>query len=175
MKENSRTLFYIKPSDWTWWAWSATAVLLAIGLRGHSGAFVAAMVMTACQGVVLLVRDRSPGAFSVQLRVAYLLLLLISYPLPMRWLYWLPTVGTFVLAVFGYCLLARVLSLLPWNSREAYTLDRLRRTFLSAPDLGRVRKNSKFGGCAGGLCTIEAQVGPSRVWPNSTAGTFDPL
>ena len=161
MKRSSGRLLYIKPGDWTWWAWTITTVLLVLGLCGYSLAFVGAMVVTAGQGIVLLVRDRSLAAFSVQLRAAYLLLLLISYPPPMRWLYWLPTVGTFALVVFGYCLLARFLSLLPWNSHEAYTLGRLRRTFLSAPDLDRVKTNPAAASCAGGLCTIEAQIAPS--------------
>ena len=161
MKRSSGRLFYVKPGDWTWWAWTITTVLLVVGLSGYSLAFVGAMVVTAGQGIVLLVRDRSLAAFSVQLRAAYLLLLLISYPPPMRWLYWLPTVGTFALVVFGYCLLARFLSLLPWNSQEAYTLGRLRRTFLSAPDLDRVKTNPAAASCAGGLCTIEAQVAPT--------------
>jgi hypothetical protein len=160
MKTGSRRLFYIKLDDWTWWAWAITTALLIVGLSGYSLAFIGAMAVTAGQRFILLVRDRSPAAFSVQLRVAYLLLLLIGYPPPMRWLYWLPTVGTFALIVFGYCLLARILSLLPWNSQEPYTLDRLRRTFFSAPDLDRVTTNPAAAGCAGGLCTIEAQVAP---------------
>jgi len=158
MKNHSRRLFYVKMDDWTWWAWTVTTVLLILGLSGHSLAFVGAMAVTAGQALVLLVRDRSLAAFSVQLRVAYLLLLLICYLPPMRWLYWLPTIGTFALIVFGYCLLARMLSLLPWNSLEAYTLNRLRRTFFSAPDLHRVADSPAALSCAGGLCTIEAQV-----------------
>ena len=161
MKRSSGRLFYINPGDWTWWAWTITTVLLIVGLSGHSLAFVGAMAVTAGQGLVLLVRDRSLAAFSVQLRAAYLLLLLIAYPPPMRWLYWVPTVGTFALIIFGYCLLARLLSLLPWNSRDAYTLARLRRTFFTAPDLDRVKINPAAAtSCAGGLCTIEAQVAP---------------
>jgi len=160
MKRSSGRLFYINLGDWTWWAWTITTVLLVMGLSGYSLAFVGAMVVTAGQGLVLLVRDRSLVAFSVQLRAAYLLLLLISYPPPMRWLYWLPTVGTFALVVFGYCLMARVLSLLPWNGHEAYTVGRLRRTFLSAPNLDRVKTNLAATSCAGGLCTIKAQVAP---------------
>jgi len=160
MKKYSRRLFYINLKDWTWWAWTITTVLLIMGLAGYSPAFVAAMAVTAGQGIILLARDRSPAAFSVQLRAAYLLLMLISYPPLMRWLYWLPTVGNSALIVLGYCLLARVLALLPWNSREKYTLDRLRRTFFSAPDLDRVTTDPAAAGCAGGLCTIEAQVAP---------------
>ena len=151
-------LFHIHLHDWTWWAWTGTVVLLVVGLSGISGAFIVAMVLTAGQGVVFLVRERSLLAFPVQLRLAYLALLLICYLPALRWLYWLPTLGTFALIIFGYCLLARLLSLLPWNSSESYSLDRLRRTFLSRPDLRRVQESAGMSGCAGGLCSIEAQV-----------------
>jgi hypothetical protein len=157
---DSRRVLYMKMDDWTWWAWTITTALLIAGLSGYPLAFIAAMAVTAGQGLILLVRDRSVAAFSVQLRVAYLILLLISYPPSMRWLYWLPAVGTFALIVFGYCLLARVLSLLPWNSNESHSMDRLRRTFFSAPDIGRVTSKPAGASCAGGLCTIAAQIAP---------------
>lgn len=163
MDKPAYRVLYIKPDDWTWWAWVFTVILLVTGLAGYDPAFLGAMLVTAIQGLVLLARDRRPAAFSVQLRAAYLLLLLICYPPAMRWLYWLPAVGTFALVLFGYCLLARFLSLLPWNSREPYTFDRFVRTFFSAPDLGRVKADSANAGCAGGLCTIEAQVAPPKA------------
>lgn len=163
MQSSARRIFYLKPEDWTWWAWTMTSVLLASGLAGVQEAFIGAMVLSAAQGLILWVREGNPAAFAVQLRVAYLLLLLVAYPAPMRWLYWLPTIGTFALVIFGYCLLARVLSLMPWNSREPYTLDRLRRTFFSAPDLGRLSHAPGGASCAGGLCTIQAQVAPRTL------------
>jgi len=162
MKNSSRRVFYFNLDDWTWWAWATTAALLIAGLAGNRLAYIGAMAVTVGQGFILLARDRSLAAFPVQLRVAYLLLMLICYPPAMRWLYWLPVVGTTALVIFGYCPLARVLSLLPWNSGEAYTWDRLRRTFFSAPDPGRVKANPTAAGRTGGLCTIEAQVAPAR-------------
>jgi hypothetical protein len=159
MKNVSRRLFYINLTDWVWWAWMLTTVLLVAGLSGYDQAFlIGATAVTAAHGVIVLVRDRSLVAYSVQLRTAYLLLLLICYLPHTRWLYWLLVAGTLALIVFGYCFLTRVLSLLPWNSRETYTLDRLRRTFFSAPDLDRAANNPAAAGRAGGLCTIEAQV-----------------
>ena len=158
MKIVSRRLFYINLNDWVWWAWALTTVLLVAGLCGYSRALIGATAVTAAHGLIILARDRSPAAYSVQLRAAYLLLLLICNLPYTRWLYWLLVAGTLALIVFGYCFLTRVLSLLPWNSREAFTLDRLRRTFFSPPDLDRVSKNPALAGCAGGLCTIEAQV-----------------
>jgi len=158
MKKGSRRLFHIKFNDWVWWTWTLTTALLVAGLCGYDAALTGAIVVTAAHGLIVLVRDRSVFAYSVQLRAAYLVLLLICYLPCTRWLYWLIAAGTFALIVFGYCFLTRVLSLLPWNSREAYTLDRLRRTFFSAPDLDRLSNNSATAGQAGGLCTIEAQV-----------------
>jgi hypothetical protein len=166
MKSSSQRLLYIKVDDWTWWAWTITAGLLIVGLAGYDWAFIASMAVTAVQGIILLARERRLTAFPVQLRLAYLILLVICYPPPMRWLYWLPAVGTIALIIFGYCLLARFLSLLPWNSHETLTVARLRRTFLSAPDLGRVKSSPAAASCAGGLCTIEAQVAPAG--PKST-------
>lgn len=148
--------------DWTWWVWTVTVALLTAGLCGYSFAFVGAMALTAGQGLALAIRERSLGAFSVWLRIVYLLLLLVCYPPFLRWLYVLPAAGTLALIIFGYCLLARVVSLLPWNRREPLSLDLLRRTFLSAPDLSRRQNFAPASGCAGGLCTIEAQVAPAK-------------
>ena len=155
---HNRWLFILW-NDWTWWAWMVTAVLLAIGLAGHPSAFVAGMVMTVVQLVMMLIRERSVSAFAVQIRIAYLVLLGICFVPQMRWLYWLPMVGTFALVIFGYCLLARMLYLLPWNRTEPLSMDLVRRTFVSRPDLSRFSGNPQTAGCAGGLCTIAAQVG----------------
>lgn len=55
---------------------------------------------------------------SVRIRAAYTALLLVCLLPFMRWLDWLPIVGTLSLIVFGYCLIARTLSLLSRNRRE---------------------------------------------------------
>ena len=172
MKNISRRLFYINLNDWVWWAWTLTTVLLVAGLSGYDKALIGATAVTVAHGLIVLARDRSPFAYSVQLRAAYVLLLLICFLPHTGWLYWLIATGTLALNVFGYCFLTRVLSLLPWNSREAFTLDRLRRTFFSAPNLDRAKKNPTLAGCAGGLCTIEAQVAPPKP-SNQSSRSFD--
>ena len=80
MKKTTNRHLFLLFSDWTWWAWTATAVLLALGLWGVSGSFEAAILLSACQTAAMLIRDRRVSAFPVQLRVAYTLLLLICYP-----------------------------------------------------------------------------------------------
>lgn len=152
--------FLLQPRDWTWWAWASTAVLLAFAVAGHAEALVAAVGLTVVQTIVLLGRERLRLGFAVELRLAYLLLLGVCALPGMQGLLWLPMLGTFALVVSGYCLLARCLSLLPWHRRERWSVDLLRRTFLCAPDPARAPRGRDHGGCAGGLCTIEAQVAP---------------
>ena len=72
--------------------------------------------------------------------------------------YWLPTVGTFALVIFGYWLMGRFLSLLPWNRHEPISLDLIHRTFLSAPILPSLPATQSRFASVSGLCTIEAQV-----------------
>ena len=130
-----------------------------LGLMGMPEAFLAALLLSVAQCVFFFAQNRTFKAFPVQVRLTYTLLLIICSFLPIRWLYWLPAVGTFALVLFGYCLIARTLSLLPWNRSEPITAALLRRTFLSRPRLPD-RENSVYSaGCRAGLCSIEAQVG----------------
>ncbi len=129
---------------------------------GMPEAFLAGLLLSIAQSVVFFVRERSFKAFPVQLRLAYTLLLIICFFPPLRWLFWLPAVGTFVLVIFGYCLMARMLSLLPWNRTGPITADLLRRTFLSRPRLLDRVDSVASAGCAAGLCSIEAQVEPGQ-------------
>ena len=149
---------FIMPQDWTWWVWLVTASLLLIGLMGMPEAFLAALLLLIAQSVLFFARERAFKAFPVQLRLAYTLLLIICFFPPIRWLFWLPAVGTFALVIFGYCLMARMLSLLPWNRTETITADLLRRTFLSRPRL--LDRGVSSAGCGASLCSIEAQVEP---------------
>lgn len=154
---------YFLLNDWTWWAWTLTAILLTICLLGQPIAFVAAMKVTLVQGIVMLVREKSVLAFAVQLRIAYLVLLGICFVPHMRWLYWLPTVGTFALVIFGYCLMARVLSLFPWNRQGALSADLIGRTFLSRPDLSRLAGPQETVGCAGGVVHDRRAGRPRKI------------
>ena len=154
----TKRLFFVMPQDVSWWVWLITACLLVIGLAGYPEGFVAAICLSMLQSVAYLIPHRRLSAFPVQLRVAYTLLLIACFFPPMRWLFWLPTVGTFALNIFGYCLMARCLSLLPWNRRESITFDLLSRTFISRPIVVQPASEGAEGGCAGGVCSIESQV-----------------
>lgn len=109
------------------------AIYLTLGLTGWSVGFVLAIIMAVIQLINTYIDHRQPGAFPVQVRLAYTLLLLAALPESMNWLYWLPTIGTWIYVLFGYCLLARTLSLLPFISKQPVSLERMRDTFLARP------------------------------------------
>lgn len=122
----------------SWWYWAVTAMLLIIGLAGWFEAFYLATALSAVQIVHFRLREGSFSAFPVQVRVAYTAMLALALWEPMNWLFWVPAIGTPAQVLFGYCSLARCLSLLPWNRREPLSMALVHRTFLSKPVQGSV-------------------------------------
>ena len=146
------------PQHPTWWIWLVTVLLLVVGLAMHPGGFIAAIVLSAGQSVYFLWRLRAFKPYAVQIRVAYTGLLLLCFVPVMRWLYWLPTCGTFALILFGYCLMARVLSLMPWNRPGPMSLALLSRVLFTSPVIGKAAHGLPETGCMGGVCETEARV-----------------
>ena len=131
-------MFMIDYKEPSWWYWLVTACLLTAGVAGHPAGFSLAIVLTMVQLLHFTVREGSIAAFPVQVRFWYLILLLVAYPEPMRLIYWIPTIGTWAQLIFGYCTMARCVSLLPWNRKERFTLDLMKRTFFSRPVAGNI-------------------------------------
>jgi hypothetical protein len=138
----------LMPKEPTWWVWLVTVLLLASGLAGQPAGFVGAITLSAAQSGWFVWQHRGLRPYPVQIRVAYTGLLLLCLTPLLRWLYWLPTVGTVALLLFGYCLMGRMLSLLPWNRQEAINLVLLRRAFLTPPIPGNALHGLPGGGCA---------------------------
>lgn len=157
--------FALMPRTPVWWTWLVTVVLLATGLAGFTAGFLAAIAVSAAQTAFFWRKTGRVRAISVQIRLSYTLLLLVCYLPPFRVVYWLPAAGTIALLMFGYCLMSRLLSLLPWNRREPLSLDLIRRTLLRAP---RVPDAGLWSACGeeGGVCELEARVADQ---PRTTA------
>jgi hypothetical protein len=126
--------FVLMPSSLSWWVWAITGICLAAGLMGYSSGFYAAVLISVIQTVVYDLNQTSALTFPVQIRFAYTILLILCQVPSLGWLFWVPTVGTFALVLFGYCMMARILSLLPGNRTEPMSLDLILRTFLTPPD-----------------------------------------
>lgn len=126
-------------NDIRWWYWLVTAVLLAAYLvAGLRAAIFAAIALTAVQLVHFAAREGELTAFPVQVRAAYLGLLAAGLYPPLVFIHWIQLIGTWAMVLVGYCLLARALSLLPWNRRQPLSAALVGRTFLSPPVRGSI-------------------------------------
>jgi hypothetical protein len=124
--------------DVKWWYWLAMAILLAVYIAGWGAAIFTAIALGAFQVVHFGARERYVTAFPVQVRAAYLALLVAGLMPPLGFIHWVQLAGTWAMVLVGYCPLARALSLLPWNRRQPLSVALVRRTFLSAPVRGSI-------------------------------------
>lgn len=131
-------MFMIDYKELSWQYWFVTACLLTAGVAGYPSGFLLAIGLTVIQLAHFAIREGSMTAFPVQVRFWYLMLLLVALPGPMQILYWIPTVGTWAQLIFGYCTMARCVSLLPWNRKEPLSARLVTRTFLSRPVPGNI-------------------------------------
>lgn len=117
--------------DLGWWYWFLTASLLASGLLAWPAGIYLAMALCAVQLAHVLLITGDVTSFPVQVRAAYVLMLLAGLWGPFQWIHWMLLAGTSARLLVGYCLLGRTLSLAPWNRRFPLTLPLIKRTFLS--------------------------------------------
>lgn len=132
-------MFMIEYKEIGWWYWLVSACLLTVGVSGNPNGFILAIGLTVFQLIHFLIREDSIKAFPVQVRIGYLLLLLVAFPEPLQPIYWIPTIGTWAQILFGYCTMARCVSLLPWNRSENFSLGLLKKTFFSRPVRGSIK------------------------------------
>ncbi len=131
-------MFMIDYKQIDWWYWFATACLLTAGVAGHATGFVLAIGLSGIQLIHFTMREHSLSAFTVQVRFWFLVLVLAAWPEPMQIVYWLPVAGTWTRSIFGYCAMARLLSLMPWNRHVPFSFGLLMRTFFSRPVRGSI-------------------------------------
>lgn len=130
----------IEYRDIGWWYWLVTACLLTWGVSGNLAGFTLAIGLTVIQLIHYVFREQSIRAFPVQVRFWYLVLLLVALPQPLQLIYWIPTVGTWAQVIFGYCAMARLVSLFPWNREEKFSISLVGKTFISRPVRGSVQQ-----------------------------------
>jgi hypothetical protein len=127
-------------NEMDWWYWLVTDCLLTGGLAGWPWGGYPVIAVTIIQVAHYLARERHIAAFPVQVRLAYLLLLVLGmYPV-LGLVHWLQFAGTTAVVAVGYCPLARILVLMPWNRRRRLTLALVWHTLVSPPVRGSVLK-----------------------------------
>ena len=135
-------MFMIDYKQILWWYWPPLACALTAGISGYHTGFELAILISAVLLIHFVIREQSLTSFPIQVRFWFLVYVVASYPEPMQILYWLPVVGTWLRAIFGYCILARTLSLMPWNRHVPFSTELLIRTFLSRPVRGSILQDT---------------------------------
>jgi hypothetical protein len=117
--------------DLAWWYWVLTSGLLAAGITRWPWGIPLAIFLCAVQIIHFWRRTDGITTFPVQVRITYLLLLAAGLWTPLQWIHLMQLIGTSARVLIGYCLLARTLSLAPWNRVEPLSVPLVRNTFFS--------------------------------------------
>lgn len=115
------------------WHWALTIPLLAAHLAGVSGMALSAIILCGAVAAYFLVRLRRLRTYPVQIRLAYLGLLLVGMLPWMGWIHWIQLAGTTAMVNLGYFPFARTLSLAPFNREVPVAPSLLWHTFLLEP------------------------------------------
>lgn len=123
-----------------WYLWLATWISLLLGLFKQSfNEFV--VLFSALQACLFLVLfNVGITAFPVQVRIAYVIWVTVGTYVPsMNVLLYITIIGLATNLFMGYCPLARMLYLLPWNRKERFSFDLVRRVFCTPPVEGQFK------------------------------------
>jgi hypothetical protein len=134
--ENEGELMMSRLSDAAWWYWLATVFFLTGGFFGCTTCVYFVLALCVVQTAHFAVHRRRISAFPVQVRLAYLGLLIVGLWPPLRFVHGIQLIGTSAVVLTDYCFLARVLALLPWNRTEPFTARLVQRTMLAPPRRG---------------------------------------
>ena len=137
----SMTAKFIKPV--LWGIWFVTWIGLLAGLY-DSVFYQYVVIFSAAHALFVLILLRfNFSAFPAQVRVAYFLWVAVGTFMPyMTILMIITTVGLATNLFVGYCPLARLLYLLPWNRTEAFSMDLVMNVFLTPPVAGQFKPRS---------------------------------
>jgi hypothetical protein len=121
-----------------WWYWLVTDGLLIGHLAGWRWGVYPAIALTVIQAAHYLHQEHRIAAFPVQVRLGYLLLLVLGTFSPLGFIHWIQLAGTTAVVTVGYCPLARVLVLMPWNRSGPLTTTLVWHTITLPPVSGSI-------------------------------------
>ncbi|MCG6871851.1 MAG: hypothetical protein LJE84_06130 [Gammaproteobacteria bacterium] len=121
-----------------WTLWFITWIGLVVGLFVPVY-FEYVVFFSAAHALLALFLTRfQVELFPVQIRIAFFLWVAIGTYVPyMWWMLYIPMVGVASNLFVGYCPLARMMYLFPWNREEKFSLELVWRVFLSPPVVGQ--------------------------------------
>lgn len=121
-----------------WSYWLVTNLCIAIGLLFWPPAMFLAMATTAAHSGHFLMRSPGLTSFPMQVRIGFLALLAIGQVPGFGWVHWVQLLGTSALLTTGYCPLARLLVLLPWNRSRPLSRQLFAKAIFTPPVAGGI-------------------------------------
>jgi hypothetical protein len=123
-----------------WVLWAITLLGLGAGMFDARYWRWVVVFASAHALLALAVLRFRPLVFPAQLRIAYAAWVALGTFVPgLTWMMYVTTAGLAANLAFGYCPLARMLYLLPWNREEPFDAGLPLRVFLAKPVPGRFR------------------------------------
>ena len=114
----------INVADIRWWFWTATLAFIIVAVVGWVLGYYVVIAISAVQVLFFLVQEKNLNAFPVQIRVVYFAFTLFGlWPVVRLYIYILLMLGTIMVAFFGRCSIALVLSRMPWNRTREVRLN----------------------------------------------------
>jgi hypothetical protein len=129
-----------------WGLWFVTWIGLLAGLF-DSVFFEYVVFFSAAHALLVLILLRfQVKVFPAQVRIAYFAWVAVGTYVPyMVFLMYITVVGLATNLFFGYCPLARMLYLLPWNREEPFSFGLIARVFFSPPVVGQFKPRPSTG------------------------------
>jgi hypothetical protein len=144
-------------SEWISQAqWAVTMPLLLLQLAGLEWALPLVVGSCGLSALAYALRLGSVRPYRVQVRLGFAAFCALGWLPGLEPILWIPVVGTTAQVLVGYCPMARMLDLAPWNRQERFSWDLVRRTATRTP------------GCEGLFLSIRHR--PSRPLAESARG-----
>ena len=131
-------MFMLDIKDHGWWYWLASTTCLWLSVSIVPEAYEWALLIGVLQLLHYWIDEGSLTRFPVQIRMGYLSFLLLAMPEALHWLLWVPAIGTLARVMFGYCIMARMLMLLPFNRKESLSWRFVSKAFFTPPVRGNI-------------------------------------
>lgn len=131
-------MFMLDYKDYGWWYWVASTLCLWVAVTTEPAAYNLALIIGVVQLTHFTFAEGGLTKFPVQIRLGYLSFLLLAMPEGLQLLQWVPAFGTLARVLFGYCIMARMLMLLPFNRTVALSWRFVAEAFLTPPVRGSI-------------------------------------
>lgn len=123
-----------------WGYWFLTVIFLGISLFIWPKVIYLAIAINFTHAIHFVVRKSGLTTFPMQVRLGYLGLLTLGLIPLFSWVHWIQLIGGAIMLTTGYCPMARMLSLLPWNRNKEMSWNLLQTILFTPPVTGSFEK-----------------------------------